>query len=970
MKPVITGRMLRCLRFHFHLLSAACALTLLLVNFARAQEATPLHQRIDELVSKVHLGPVSPVASDADFVRRIYLDLTGAVPTAAEAKEFLNDTDVLKRPKLIDRLLADPRHARHMTQVFDVMFMERRPDKHVPIAEWRKYLFDSFLANKPYDVLVKEILSSDGTDPTTRAASKFVLDREVEPNLMTRDVGRVFFGQDLQCAQCHDHPLVDDYHQADYYGLYAFFSRSQIFTQADKKVVLMDNLEGEVGFQSVFDKAAIGNSLPRVIGGKELQDQSLPPGQEWITAPAKDVRHVPKYSRRAQLAAQVASSDNKPFARNIANRLWAQMLGRGIVEPVDFHHVGNPPTNPELLDALAAAIVETKFDMRAFLREVALSQTYQRAMELPSDLPQKAAEAQARAVALAQELAALTEAQKAAIDAFLTVLNEANTARRALPPLVEEVNKAKAAAAAIQKGIDAANKVAADTTAQLNAKKEIEKSLTEAAAKAKEAAAKLPMDKELADATAKFEVKANQTIAEAAAIAKHVEEKASLAKAEADKMPPAQQVIAAHVQKLEEARKALIAIEEREIAAEEQRRAAEFAVSQRQLAARELESLTAFTTAAAAQGASVSESQAAAQQVSAAQSEQVKIATEMGGLEAAKATAAKATAAKARAEAEQALAAAAKAVEAKQNAAKLLEQVKANLAAAATALPGDPELPKLGANLTPKSEAAAQEIAKAAEVAAKMQTAMANAVAQVQITEENLKSAAARAVALQQDLAAKQAVANAASEKAKAASEVVAAASAKVEEQFAGDFASRPMRHLTPEQMGWSILRTTGVYDNYVAQTAAEIEKATPMPEADKSDPAKLAARNLQVEQAVYDKLAPSVGTFIAFYGAGAGQPQNDFFATVDQALFLANGGAVKSWLAPGGENLTGRLVKLADNAALSEELYIGVLSRKPTPEEIVDVNAYLSARPMDRNVAIQELAWSLISSAEYRFNH
>lgn len=970
MKPVIIGRMLRCLRFHFYLLSAVCALTAFSAISQEpappAQPAVPpLHQRIDELVAKVHLGPVSPVAGDADFVRRIYLDLTGAVPTAAEAKEFLNDTDALKRPKLIDRLLADPRHARHMTQVFDVMLMERRPDKHVPIAEWRKYLFDSFLANKPYDVLVKEMLSSDGTDPATRAASKFVLDREVEPNLMTRDVGRVFFGQDLQCAQCHDHPLVDDYHQADYYGLYAFFSRSQIFTQADKKVVLMDNLEGEVGFQSVFDKAAIGNSLPRVIGGKELPDQQLPPGQEWITAPAKDVRHVPKYSRRQQLAAQVASPDNKPFARNIANRLWAQMLGRGIVEPVDFHHVGNPPTNPELLDTLSAAFVEMKFDTRAFLREIALSQTYQRAMELPTDLPQKAAEAQARAAALAQELAALTEAQKAATDAFNTVLAESNAARRTLPALVEEVNKAKAAAAAIQKGIDAANKVVADTTAQLNAKKDIEKSLTEAAAKAKEAAAKLLMDKELADATAKFEAKANQTVAEAAAIAKQVEEKTALAKAEADKMPPAQQVIAGHAQKLEEARKALIAIEEREVVCEEQRRAAEFAVSQRQLAAKELESLTAFTTAAAAQSTATSESQAVAQQVAAVQFEQTKAATEMGQLEAAKAAAAKT-----RTEAEQALAAATAAVQAKQNAATLLEQVKANLAAAAAALPTDPELPKLSAALAPKSEVAAQEVAQAAEAATAMQTAMANATGQVQVAEENLKAAATRVAALQQDLAAKQLAATAAAEKVKAASEAATAASAKVEEQFASDFASRPMRHLTPEQMGWSILRTTGVYDNYVAQTAAEIEKAAPMPEADKADPAKLAARNLQIEQAVYDKLAPNVGTFVAFYGAGAGQPQHDFFATVDQALFLANGGAVKSWLAPGGENLTGRLVKLTDNAALSEELYVSVLSRKPTPEEVAEVNTYLAARPMDRPVAIQELAWSLISSAEYRFNH
>jgi hypothetical protein len=966
MTPVIIGRALRCLRLHFLLSSAACAYLMLgAVSLTVAQDAVPLHQRIDQLVAKVHLGPVSPVAGDADFVRRIYLDLTGAVPTAAETKEFLNDADILKRPKLIDRLLADPRHARHMTQVFDVMLMERRPEKHVPIAEWRKYLFDSFMANKPYDVLVKEILSSDGTDPATRAAAKFVLDREVEPNLMTRDLGRIFFGQDLQCAQCHDHPLVDDYHQADYYGLYAFFSRSQIFTQPDKKVVLMDNLEGEVGFVSVFDKSAIGNSLPKVIGGKELPEPRLPPGQEWITAPAKDVRHVPKYSRRAQLAAQVTAPDNKPFARNIANRLWAQMLGRGIVEPVDFHHVGNPPTNPELLDALTTAIVEMKFDIRAFLREIALSDTYQRAMELPSELPQQIAEAQTRAAALAQEIAALTETQKSATDAYQTLLAEANAARRGLPPLVEEVTKAKAAAAAIQKAIDAANKVVADTTAQLAAKKDIEKSLTEATAKAKEAAAKLAMDKELAEIVAKLEAKAAPVVAEAAAIAKQVEEKTALVKVEADKMPPAQAVIDAASTKLEAARVVLIAIEEREVAAEEQRRAAEFAVSQRQLAATELESLTAYSAAAQAAEAAESEFSAALQQVAATQSEQQKQMAEMGQLQIAHENAKKS-----HADAQQAMQDAAKLIEAKTSAVKLIEQVKAAADAALQAIPGDPELTKVAASLVASSAAAAQDLAKANEALAARQAAMAAAQTQVQQAQENVTNAVNRAGALAQEVVAKQAAAAAITEKVKVATEAAQVAANKLEDQFSGGFASRPLRHLTPEQMGWSILRTTGVYDAYWAQTTAEIEKATPLSEEDKKDPAKLAARNLQIEQAVYDKLAPSVGTFIAFYGAGAGQPQSDFFATVDQALFLANGGAVKSWLAPGGENLTGRLTKLTDPAALSEELYLSVLSRMPTPEETTDVAAYLTARADQRPAAIQELAWSLITSAEYRFNH
>lgn len=978
-------RVLRCQRFHFFLRGAACALVAILLaesspslsptrSLAFAQEATPpsaaplatpLHQRIDELVAKKHLGPFSPLADDADFVRRIYLDLTGTIPGVNEVKAFLGDADPQKRTKLIDRLLVDPRHARHMSTLFDVMLMERRPDKHVTTAEWRKYLYDSFMANKPWDVLVKEMLSSDGVDPATRPAAKFVLDREVEPNLMTRDVGRVFFGQDLQCAQCHDHPLVEDYHQFKYYGLYAFFSRSQIFTRPDKKVVLMDNLDGEAGFQSVFDKTMVGNSLPRVLGGKELPEPPLPPGQEWITAPAKDVRHVPKYSRRMQLAAQVASPDNRPFARNIANRLWAQMLGRGIVEPVDFHHVGNPPSNPELLDALSSAIVEMKFDMRAMLREIALSQAYQRSLELPGDVPSQLAPAQAKAATLAQEIAALKEVQKSKSDAYQAILAEASAIRVGLPSLVEEVTKAKAAADVVQKGIDAANKVVADLSAQLNAKKEIEKTLSEAVAKNKEALAKLASDKELAEAVAKIEAKANQVIAESAGISKQVEEKTAAVKVEADKLPPARQVIDAAIAKLTEARKNLIAIEEREVMADEARRVAEFAVRERQQAVVEMESMNAYASATSARAAAASEAQAAVQQVAAVQTEQRKLMGEMGQLQIAMENAKKT-----QADAQMALQQALQTAESKANAVKLMEQVKLNLDAAAKALPADAELPKLAASLAPKSEIVAQESAKAQEAVTASQTAMTTASTQMSAAQEKLTAASNRMTSVTQDLAAKQAVADAAAQKARASFESTKVAASKLELDLSNEFASRPLRQLAPEQFGWSVLQSTGVYDAYWTQTTAEIEKASPLSEEAKKDATQLAARRQQIEQAVYDKLAPSVQTFVQFYGAGAAQPQTDFFATVDQALFLANGGALKSWLAPSGDNLTGRLLKLNDPAALSEELYLTVFSRKPTAPEVADVAAYLAARPMDRPVAIQELAWGLISSAEFRFNH
>jgi hypothetical protein len=265
------------------------------------------------------------------------------------------------------------------------MLMERRPDKHVPRAAWQDYLRTSFAANKPWDALVREILSADGTDPKTRPAAKFALDRDGEPNLITRDVSRLFLGMNLQCAQCHDHPLVESYKQDHYYGVFAFLGRTSLFLDKAKVAVLAEKAEGETTYQSVFDpKKETKKTAPVVPGGKPITEPVLEKGKEYEVAPANGVRPVPKFSRRAQLAAQVATADNVRFRHNIANRLWALMLGRGLVHPLDLDHPANPPSHPELLTLLADEMAATKFDVRHFLREIALSKTYQRSSEPPA----------------------------------------------------------------------------------------------------------------------------------------------------------------------------------------------------------------------------------------------------------------------------------------------------------------------------------------------------------------------------------------------------------------------------------------------------------------------------------------------------------------------------------------------------------------------------------------------------------
>jgi hypothetical protein len=370
-----------------HLLAATCLLTLP----GLASGAGPLHARIDKHIA-AGFGEqakfAAPRAGDEEFARRVYLDMVGTLPTVAELNEFLADSAKDRREKLIDKLLASPGYARRMAWHFDAMLMERGKDAKVPHAAWEAYLVSTFAENKPYDAFVRELLSNDGSDPKTRAAAKFLLDRDLEPHLVTKDIGRIFLGRNMQCAQCHDHPTVGDYKQADYYGIQAFVNRSFLFPNAGAaNAVIAEKAEGDVSFSSVFDRSKkLFNAAPHMPGGKPVEEPKAEKGKEYKVAPAKDVKPVPAVSRRALLAGAVTSPDNPAFARNAANRLWAMMMGRGIVHPLDMDHGNNPPSHPELLDELAAEFVKHEYDIKWLVREIALSDAYQRSSELPPGL--------------------------------------------------------------------------------------------------------------------------------------------------------------------------------------------------------------------------------------------------------------------------------------------------------------------------------------------------------------------------------------------------------------------------------------------------------------------------------------------------------------------------------------------------------------------------------------------------------
>ncbi|HXT59771.1 MAG TPA: DUF1549 domain-containing protein [Pirellulales bacterium] len=374
----------------WHLLLAPCAAAILALGLPaeRLSAAEPLHQAIDRLIAAQAAGEVGPLAGDAEFLRRAYLDLAGKIPAADEARAFLADPATDKRAKLIDRLLESPDFPRRMQDLFHAMLLERRGDD----PHWLDYLRRSFEANKPWDVLAREILDPDPQDEAVRGAAYFYVSRldkvgqqDTDYPGLTRDVGRLFLGVDLQCAQCHNHLFIDDYKQQDFQGLYAVFLNTFIRRDVKFPAVGENLLTKKTEFMSVFDKVPLATG-PRIPGGAEIEIPAFAAGEEYRVPPDKQANQPgePKFSPLEAIAARVATAENAAFSRNIANRLWFVMFGRGLVHPLDLFHRENPPSHPELLELLAQDIAARKFDMRGMLRELALSETYQRSGLLPA----------------------------------------------------------------------------------------------------------------------------------------------------------------------------------------------------------------------------------------------------------------------------------------------------------------------------------------------------------------------------------------------------------------------------------------------------------------------------------------------------------------------------------------------------------------------------------------------------------
>lgn len=352
-----------------------------------AEDTGALHSRIDKLIAAKAKGPMAARIDDAGFIRRVHLDLAGRIPTAGETRRFIADKSPQKRTVLIDQLMNGPEYPRRMAEAFDVMLMERRGDD----LEWTKFLWTAFEANKPWDQIVREIARPNPDDEKTRGSAYFWTKRLSKygqnptdfPGLAA-DLGRMFLGKNLACAQCHDHLFIDDYKQVDFQGLFAFVKHTSIRTDTKFPAVGENVVKAKLDFQSVFEMVQMQIG-PRVPGRSEIPVPVFKKGEEFVVPPdaKKRTPGILKFSPLTKLAEQLPRADTVNFSKNIANRLWFLMMGRGLVEPLDLFHSMNPPSHPQLLELLADEFVSNKFDVKWFLRELALSETYQRSSLLP-----------------------------------------------------------------------------------------------------------------------------------------------------------------------------------------------------------------------------------------------------------------------------------------------------------------------------------------------------------------------------------------------------------------------------------------------------------------------------------------------------------------------------------------------------------------------------------------------------------
>jgi hypothetical protein len=332
----------------------------------------PAYGRIDELVAakwkRLKIRP-SGLCTDAEFIRRVYLDLTGLPPSADDVRAFLADTadSKAKREALVDKLIGTPQFVDYWTNKWgDLLQVNRKFLGTEGSVAFRGWIRDQVARNVPYDQFVRTILTASGSNREHPAASYYKILRE--PDATMENTTQLFLAIRFNCNKCHDHPF-ERWTQDQYYETAAYFAQVGLKADPASKGRKIAGTAVE-GAKPLFEE---------VVDRKEGEVTHIRTGK---VAPPEfpydcDYSAPENATRREELAAWLTSDDNPYFAKSYVNRLWGYLLGVGIIEPLDDIRAGNPPTNPELLDYLTEEFLKSGFDARHIMRLICTSRTYQ-----------------------------------------------------------------------------------------------------------------------------------------------------------------------------------------------------------------------------------------------------------------------------------------------------------------------------------------------------------------------------------------------------------------------------------------------------------------------------------------------------------------------------------------------------------------------------------------------------------------
>lgn len=328
-----------------------------------AQEmARRIDLRIDQRLKEEGWQPAAD-CGDAAFLRRAYLDLTGGPPKASEVVDFLESQDVDKRKSLVKRLMRLPSHAEHLTNLWSGWLVATEGENPL-IAQQsglKTWLKQRFRENLRYDRLLADLLVASGSPQA--GPVDFFVKLEGKPEKIAAQTARVFMGVQLECAQCHDHPF-DRWKQEDFWGLAAYFAQ------------LSPVGESSMNAREIYDTDSGEVTLPgteRVVPPKPLVQASLG-GRSSGT-------------RRQQLTLWLTTPENPFLARAAVNRVWALLMGRGLVEPVDDMRDTQPASHPELLEEMAIYFSHSGYDLRGLIEAICMSKAYSRDTRHPSGMP-------------------------------------------------------------------------------------------------------------------------------------------------------------------------------------------------------------------------------------------------------------------------------------------------------------------------------------------------------------------------------------------------------------------------------------------------------------------------------------------------------------------------------------------------------------------------------------------------------